>query len=93
MADEIKFKTLEDLPPMVVSFASTLVMKTGEWRATRPIIDTEKCTSCMICWKFCPDLCITPGEKPVINMDYCKGCGICAEECPIGAITLVEEGK
>lgn len=47
----------------------------------------------MICWKYCPDACITPAEKPVINLDYCKGCGICAEECPRGAITLVEEGK
>ena len=93
MADEIKFKNLEDLPPMTVSSTSTLVIKTGGWRSVRPVIDTEKCVSCMICWKFCPDFCISPEEKPVINLDYCKGCGICAEECPTGAITLVEEGK
>ena len=93
MADEIKFKNLEDLPPMIVSSETTLAIKTGDWRSVRPVIDVEKCVSCMICWKFCPDICITPGEKPVLNMDYCKGCGICAEECPTGAITLVEEGK
>ena len=93
MADEIKFKNLEDLPPMTVSSGSTRAIRTGGWRSVRPVIDAEKCISCMICWKFCPDICITPEEKPVINMDYCKGCGVCAEECPTGAITLVEEGK
>ncbi len=93
MADEIKFRSIEDLPPMTISIGSMLVNKTGGWRTVRPVIDTEKCTSCMICWKFCPDICITPGEKPVIDLDYCKGCGICAEECPVGAITLVKEGK
>ena len=93
MADETKLETIDDLPPMTVSFGLMLVNKTGGWRSLRPVIDTEKCTSCMICWKFCPDACITPGEKPVIDLDYCKGCGICAEECPKGAIALVEEGK
>ena len=94
MADEkIEFGCLEDLPPMVVSSGLMLVNKTGGWRSQRPVIDTEKCTSCMICWKFCPDACITVEDRPVINLDYCKGCGICTEECPVGAITLVVEGK
>ena len=93
MADQTKFKNVKDLPPMVVSFDLMLVNKTGGWRSVRPVINAEKCTSCMICWKFCPDVCITPGEKPVIDLNYCKGCGICAEECPKGAITLVEEGR
>ena len=93
MADEIKFRNIDDLPTMTVSFGSTLVNKTGGWRSVRPVVDAEKCTSCMICWKFCPELCITPGELPVMDLDYCKGCGICAEECPTGAITLVEEWK
>ena len=93
MDDEIKFKNVDDLPPMTVSFGLMMVNKTGGWRSLRPVIDNEKCTSCMICWKFCPEACIAPEEKPVIDLDYCKGCGICAEECPRGAITLVEEGK
>jgi 2-oxoacid:acceptor oxidoreductase delta subunit (pyruvate/2-ketoisovalerate family) len=100
MADEIKFETIEDLPPMVISSGLMLVNKTGGWRSVRPVIDAEKCTSCMVCWKFCPDACITPGDSrggveplPYINLDYCKGCGICAEECPRDAIALVEEGK
>ena len=93
MADEIKFKNMNDLPPMTVSSGSMLINKTGGWRSLRPVIDYEKCTACMICWKFCPEACIEPGEPPVITLDYCKGCGICAEECPAGAIILIEEGK
>jgi 2-oxoacid:acceptor oxidoreductase delta subunit (pyruvate/2-ketoisovalerate family) len=90
---EIKFKTVNDLPKMVLSTGSLEMNKTGGWRSVRPVIDYEKCTSCMICWKFCPDLCIELKEKPVIDLDYCKGCGICAEECPKEAIKLVPEGK
>ena len=93
MDDEVKFKNVDELPPMIVSFGLMAINKTGGWRSLRPVIDDEKCTSCMICWKFCPELCIAPEEKPVIDLDYCKGCGICAEECPRGAITLIEEGK
>jgi len=93
MDNEIKFRNVDDLPPMTVSFGLMTVNKTGGWRSLRPVIDNEECTSCMICWKFCPEACITPEGKPAIDLDFCKGCGICAEECPRGAITLVEEGK
>lgn len=94
MAEKVKLKSLKDLPPMVVSTEYMLINKTGVWRSMRPVIDMEKCISCMICWKFCPDACIIiEDDKPVIDMDYCKGCGICAEECPRKAIRLVEEGK
>ena len=75
------------------STGSMLINKTGSWRSSRPVIDEGKCTGCLICWKFCPDACIEPGEKPKINLDYCKGCGICAEECPFDAIEMVREEK
>ncbi len=93
MSKEIKYRSVKDLPTMVVSTGSMLINKTGGWRSVRPIINYEKCTSCMICWKFCPDACISAEEKPVIDLDYCKGCGICAEECPRGAIDLIKEVK
>lgn len=94
MDDEIKYKNVKDLPPMTVSTGLMLVNKTGSWRSVRPIIDKDKCISCMICWKYCPEACIDiVDEKPVINLDYCKGCAICAEECPKNAIELAEEGK
>jgi len=91
---EVKIRNLKDLPPMTVSMGYMLINKTGVWRSMRPVIDKEKCVSCMICWKYCPDACIIiEDNKPVIDMDYCKGCGICAEECPRKAIKLIEEGK
>jgi 2-oxoacid:acceptor oxidoreductase delta subunit (pyruvate/2-ketoisovalerate family) len=70
-----------------------LVNKTGGWRSSRPVIDEERCTGCLICWKYCPDACIEPDEKPRIDLDYCKGCGLCAEECPFDAILMVREEK
>ncbi len=83
-----KFKTHKDLPLLAVSSCSTAVNKTGSWRALTPVIDYEKCSGCMICWKFCPEICITPDERPKIIFEYCKGCGICAYECPKKAIKM-----
>jgi 2-oxoacid:acceptor oxidoreductase delta subunit (pyruvate/2-ketoisovalerate family) len=85
-------ETFEDIPPISVSFKPMDWNKTGSWRTFRPVVNEEKCVSCMLCWKFCPDACIEiVMEKPKINYDYCKGCGICAEECPKEAIEMVEE--
>lgn len=73
---------------------SALKYKTGDWRSARPVIDKEKCISCLLCWIYCPDAAIyREEEKVVVNYDYCKGCGICAEECPVKAIEMVEEGE
>ncbi len=91
---KIKFKKESDLPPTAISLANTLYNKTGKWRSIRPVIDYDKCTSCMICWKFCPDACIKIIDgKPHIEYDYCKGCSICVEECPLKAIEAQEEKK
>ncbi len=66
--------------------------KTGGWRAFKPVVDTKKCTNCLICWIYCPDSAINRLEKSIeINYDFCKGCGICASECPVKAITMTEE--
>jgi 2-oxoacid:acceptor oxidoreductase delta subunit (pyruvate/2-ketoisovalerate family) len=65
---------------------------TGNWRTLVPRLHAEKCTGCMLCWKFCPDACVAIVDgKPVIDMDHCKGCGICAVECPPKCLTMVEE--
>ncbi len=69
---------------------------TGSWRTRRPIHDPGKCTSCMICWLFCPDSAILVEEERVVGIDtgHCKGCGICARECPIeGAMVMAEGGS
>ena len=67
-------------------------MITGGWRVSRPIIDEETCTHCMMCWISCPDACAQAGEDKIeINLKYCKGCGICGDVCPVDAIEMVPE--
>lgn len=70
--------------------------RTGNWALTQPIIDQERCNSCLLCWIFCPEGSLErrfEGERevaPALVGDYCKGCGICERECPRSAITMVE---
>ncbi|MDN5346544.1 MAG: pyruvate ferredoxin oxidoreductase delta subunit [Clostridia bacterium] len=70
--------------------------ETGSWRTRRPVWNKEECTSCLICWLFCPEMAIkvTGGKMAGINASLCKGCGVCANECPReGAMTMVEGGE
>lgn len=88
------FRNEKDMPEMPVTIGNMTVNKTADWRNITPVIDYGKCSGCMICWKFCPDVSIQIiGESPVINYDYCKGCGICSTECPKKAIEMVVEDK
>lgn len=65
---------------------------TGNWRSLRPRIELERCTRCLLCWKFCPEACVDlGGGLPAIDFAYCKGCGICAVECPPKCIVLETE--
>ncbi|NJD03688.1 MAG: 2-ketoisovalerate ferredoxin oxidoreductase [Ruminiclostridium sp.] len=82
------------MPEMPVTIGKMNDNKTGGWRNIAPVINIDKCSGCMICWKFCPDVSIQiVAELPVINYDYCKGCGICSVECPKNAIEMVVEDK
>ena len=63
---------------------------TGAWRTMRPVRDAELCTSCALCWLYCPDACVAPKTFD-FDLQYCKGCGICANECKVGAITMQRE--
>jgi pyruvate ferredoxin oxidoreductase delta subunit len=71
--------------------------ETGSWRTNRPILDKNKCTSCLICWVYCPDtsIIVKDGKVTGIDLDHCKGCGICARECPLKdkAITMQLESE
>lgn len=82
----------KSIPPGGVCWKSSEEYLTGDWRTSRPVINKEKCTQCLICWIYCPDLSIQWNDKDVtINYNSCKGCGICAEECPFNAIEMVKE--
>lgn len=69
--------------------------KTGGWRALRPKWDKKKCTQCMQCWIYCPDMSIPQknGKRLETDFDYCKGCGLCKNVCVFGAIEMIEEEK
>ena len=87
-------ESYKDIPRTPISSAPSTINITGLWRIMRPVVDLEKCKKCTLCWKFCPEPCISIVDGiPVIDYDYCKGCAICAEVCPKGAIELEEEKK
>jgi pyruvate ferredoxin oxidoreductase gamma subunit len=78
----------------VVGPKTSLAVRTGDWRSTRPTIDLDRCSGCGICAKYCPDGCLYPAEAGYeVDLAYCKGCGICAHECPRQAITMLEEAR
>ena len=42
----------------IKNVGSSTENKTGNWRSIRPVFDKKKCTQCMICWMYCPDMAI-----------------------------------
>lgn len=68
---------------------------TGGWRAFRPVIDFERCTHCLLCWLYCPDVSMqtSAGKLTGVDLLHCKGCGICAAVCPPQVITMVAEAE
>lgn len=72
---------------------NSVLVKTGNWRTLRPVRDSEKCNSCLICFIFCPEgaIEVKDGQMVGIDYDHCKGCGICAAECGRKALSMVEE--
>lgn len=83
----------------IVEAGNSEQFKTGGWKSKKPVIDKNKCISCMRCVSFCPDMAIRAKEVTdenglqkmkidSIDLDHCKGCGICANECPVKAILM-----
>jgi pyruvate ferredoxin oxidoreductase gamma subunit len=77
----------------IASHSNTSMRKTGDWRVSRPVIDSDKCTRCWICFVNCPDgaIWLTPEDVPQVDYTVCKGCMICLEGCPIDAVQSVRE--
>jgi 2-oxoacid:acceptor oxidoreductase delta subunit (pyruvate/2-ketoisovalerate family) len=89
-------KSINDLPPVPLSLPNYGSMgATGDWRTFRPIINTDKCNKCYLCWMYCPEAVINIDSDgfPVIDLEYCKGCLICVHECPKKAIDQMREKK
>ncbi|MFH1485022.1 MAG: 4Fe-4S binding protein [Chloroflexota bacterium] len=87
----------KDLPigGLVLEAGNSVEYETGGWRALRPIIDMDKCTHCLFCYIFCPDLAIQveDSKNRGVDLRYCKGCGICASVCPVKVITMKMEAE
>jgi len=54
------------------------------------IVDSEKCTGCMLCQEICPTDAIRIGEdgKPYLKYDECWYCLACEVDCPTEAIRV-----
>jgi pyruvate ferredoxin oxidoreductase gamma subunit len=79
----------------ITSPGNSAQRRTGDWRTFRPVIDYGKCTTCMVCYVYCPDSAITMGTDGRVAIDYdnCKGCMICMNECPLKAISGSREAE
>ncbi|MCG3219337.1 MAG: ferredoxin, partial [Candidatus Heimdallarchaeota archaeon] len=36
--------------------------RTADWRTVKPKFIQDKCTKCLSCWLFCPDIAISMSE-------------------------------
>lgn len=73
--------------------SSKTVSTASSWRTMRPVLISAKCTGCMVCWKFCPDVAVEmEGKKVRFDLNVCKGCGVCFAVCAPKAIEMVTEG-
>ncbi len=85
---DLYFEGVEKAAPAIHGGATSLHLKTGDWRTMRPVIDKEQCSRCRLCFTFCPDGVISLDKEnyPVIDYEHCKGCLICLVQCPCRAI-------
>jgi pyruvate ferredoxin oxidoreductase gamma subunit len=93
---ELPFETAELSAPDIHGALTSVQVRTGLWRTTRPVIDYEHCTRCSwICSTFCPDgaIGVEPDRTPVIDYEHCKGCLVCVAVCPPHAIGTVPESE
>ena len=51
----------------LVEPASSLAVKTGDWKVFKPVVDHKKCIKCFRCVVFCPDLCIEMKNEKITS--------------------------
>jgi pyruvate ferredoxin oxidoreductase delta subunit len=95
MAEHLKNWQEIPIGGLIVEAGNAVEYNTGNWRAFRPVWDSESCTDCMLCWLHCPDASIlVEGDKMVgIDLEHCKGCGLCVEVCAVKSISLHPESE
>jgi pyruvate ferredoxin oxidoreductase delta subunit len=84
-----------ELGATIPEAGNSMANETGGWRTYLPVIDSVKCTGCMLCYFYCPDasIIIEGGKAVGVDLEHCKGCGICAKECPAECIEMIIEEK
>ena len=84
-----------ELGATIPEAGNSVYNETGGWRSMVPVIDSEKCTGCMLCYFYCPDasIIVEDGKATGVDLAHCKGCGICAKECPDDAIVMKTDEK
>jgi pyruvate ferredoxin oxidoreductase gamma subunit len=73
--------------------ANSILRETSGWRTFRPVLVSDKCNGCWLCFAYCPDgvISMTKDDRPVIDYAHCKGCQICVHECPTEALVTERE--
>jgi len=87
--------------PMTVQFPHEAIPIPDGYRGEHAY-DIDKCTSCKLCSKICPNCAIEmveapekykekySKEYPMIDLGKCCFCGLCQDICPKGCITLTK---
>jgi len=75
--------------------ANSILRETSGWRTFRPVLVSDKCNGCWLCFAYCPDgvISMTKDDRPLFDYAHCKGCQICVHECPTEALVAEREEK
>ncbi len=55
---------------------------------SKPTVDTDTCTACGMCARWCPTGAITVDDYASVNEDLCMACGECTVVCPVQAVKI-----